>query len=149
MEQLRIVATVGSTEFTSLISALLNKDTLQLLKHHSVLVQYGNSALPTTPQALQLQLPTHDFQLVKFLPDLELKVSQADIVISHAGAGSILSFLRPPSSNTILSDTKTSTAKWRKRTLILVPNSTLMDSHQQDLADEMKRKGWATVSDTQ
>lgn len=49
------------------------------------------------------------------------------------GAGSILSFVRP---------TTTSPAS---RSLILVPNSTLMDSHQADLADEFASKGWAHV----
>lgn len=49
------------------------------------------------------------------------------------GAGSILSFLRP------------ATTVVEGRQLVLVPNATLMDSHQADLADELAARGWAAV----
>ena len=49
-------------------------------------------------------------------------MSQADLIISHAGAGSILEGL-----------------KLRKR-MIVVVNSTLMHNHQQELAQELDQR---------
>ncbi|GJN91156.1 hypothetical protein Rhopal_004174-T1 [Rhodotorula paludigena] len=62
-------------------------------------------------------------EVVRFLDDLEGKVGRADVVVSHAGAGSILSFLRPLHTSDAPSKSP------RPRQLVLVPNSTLMDSH--------------------
>ena len=62
------------------------------------------------------------------------------VLALRTGAGSILSFLRP-----LGNPASPATRPVSDRTLVLVPNSTLMDSHQSDLAEEMNRKGWATV----
>lgn len=130
--------TVGTTEFSALVSAFLAPATLAALSTHAVesaLVQVGNSQLPsgfalgtTTVQGLTLEL-------VQFVPDIDLRIARAAVVVSHAGAGSVLSVLRP-----VLLDGAAAPA------LVVVPNSSLMDSHQQDLADELRTNGWATVA---
>lgn len=167
---LTAVLTVGSTRFDPLVGAALSPSALAALSSLGVtrlLAQVGNSALPrdwaegasTVPGGLVVEV-------VRFLGDLEAKVGEADLVVSHAGAsfilafsalssildidsagaGSILSFVRPltpsPSSS---SPSAPSTPSQSHRRLVLVPNSTLMDSHQSDLAGEMEQKGWAVV----
>ncbi|BGP25268.1 UDP-N-acetylglucosamine transferase subunit ALG13 [Rhodotorula toruloides] len=138
------VLTVGSTRFDPLVASFLDPTSLSSLSSlgiQYVLAQIGSSALPegwkegvrTLDKSLQVEV-------VKFLGDLEERVGKADLVVSHAGAGSILSFLRPLDSSSPASQ-PTAT----RRQLVLVPNSTLMDSHQSDLADEMEKKGWAVV----
>ncbi|GAA5988186.1 hypothetical protein JCM10908_002101 [Rhodotorula pacifica] len=135
------ILTVGSTRFDPLVHSFLSPDSLDALPAlgvSTVVAQVGNSTLPdgytlgstTLSEGLQLRI-------VRFADDLEEQVGRADMVVSHAGAGSILSFLRP------LSNSTRSTVS--NRTLVLVPNSTLMDSHQSDLAEEMDKKGWATI----
>ncbi|BGP00137.1 UDP-N-acetylglucosamine transferase subunit ALG13 [Rhodotorula toruloides ATCC 204091] len=138
------VLTVGSTRFDPLVASFLDPTSLSSLSSlgiQHVLAQVGNSSLPEgwkegtrmTEQGLQVEV-------VRFLGDLEERVGRADLVVSHAGAGSILSFLRPLNSSS-----PSSSAERTRRQLVLIPNSTLMDSHQSDLADEMEKKGWAVV----
>ncbi|GAA6003039.1 hypothetical protein JCM10207_001958 [Rhodosporidiobolus poonsookiae] len=141
------VLTVGSTEYTPLVFAVLEPTVLASLAQLGVstlTAQVGNSALPsgwevgsrTVQGGLQVDI-------VRFTGNIEDEVGRASVVVSHAGAGSILSFLRPLA----LSDASpaSDSTPAHRRQLILVPNSTLMDSHQSDLADEMEKKGWATV----
>ncbi|GAA5924025.1 hypothetical protein JCM3775_005576 [Rhodotorula graminis] len=141
------VLTVGSTRFDPLVAAALSASSLSALSSLGVtrlLAQVGNSALPHGWQeGTSLKAGGLAVEVVRFLGDLEDKVGEADLVVSHAGAGSILSFLRPlPSSS---SSTSPSPSSRPHRRLVLVPNSNLMDSHQADLADEMESKGWAVV----
>ncbi|GAA6012908.1 hypothetical protein JCM11491_006221 [Sporobolomyces phaffii] len=135
--------TVGSTEFPALVSAFLSRRVISKLASslntHSIYAQIGHSSLPSG-FALGVQtVEGVEVHVARFTDDLERRVGESDLVVSHAGAGSILSFLRPLPSR----PSPASTSK--RRQLILVPNDTLMDSHQADLADEMETKGWATV----
>ncbi|GAA5896455.1 hypothetical protein JCM6882_001018 [Rhodosporidiobolus microsporus] len=142
------VLTVGSTRFDPLVHSFLQPSVLASLSAlgiSTVFAQVGNSTLPpgwdcgrrTADGAVEVEV-------VRFASDVEERVGKAEVVVSHAGAGSILSFLRPlPSTSSTNSSSSTSTAP--RRQLILVPNSTLMDSHQSDLAEEMQKKGWAIV----
>ncbi|GAA5971133.1 hypothetical protein JCM11641_004157 [Rhodosporidiobolus odoratus] len=144
------VCTVGSTSFQPLVDAILSPDVLADLPSlgvSTVLVQVGNGTLPsgwrlgdqTSEQGLHVEI-------VQFAPDIEDRVGRADLVVSHAGAGSILSFLRPLPLSIPLSPSRSGSPPVQpRRQLVLVPNSTLMDSHQLDLADEMRKKGWAVV----
>ncbi|GAA5844510.1 hypothetical protein JCM9279_006328 [Rhodotorula babjevae] len=144
---LTAVLTVGSTRFDPLVAAALSASSLAALSSLGVtrlLAQVGNSALPQGwGEGACARAGGLTVEVVRFLGDLEDKVGEADLVVSHAGAGSILSFLRPLPSST--SATPSFSLSRPHRRLVLVPNSTLMDSHQADLADEMEGKGWAVV----
>ncbi|GAA5890721.1 hypothetical protein JCM8208_004973 [Rhodotorula glutinis] len=146
---LTAVLTVGSTRFDPLVAAALSDPSLAALASLGVtrlLAQVGNSALPQEYQeGASTRAGGLTVQVVRFLGDLEDKVGEADLVVSHAGAGSILSFLRPLPSSTASTSTSSSSSSLPHRRLVLVPNSTLMDSHQADLADEMESQGWAVV----
>ncbi|KAK4702614.1 hypothetical protein P7C70_g3604, partial [Phenoliferia sp. Uapishka_3] len=129
---MQVILSVGSTSFPSLVNNFISQpslDALAQLNPTTVTIQLGTQQLPST-------LPKTPFKLIMkfFMPDLEQQIANANLVITHAGAGSILSFIRSNSETTPT-----------KRTLIIVPNDTLMDSHQADLADEMHNKGWAVV----
>ncbi|KDN35318.1 glycosyltransferase family 1 protein [Tilletiaria anomala UBC 951] len=72
--------------------------------------------------------PRVEITLFKFAPNLRACMEAADVVISHAGSGTILEVLRlPPISRT----------RAHERQLIVVPNSSLMDNHQVELAEAL------------
>ncbi|GAA5878496.1 hypothetical protein JCM1840_005528 [Sporobolomyces johnsonii] len=139
------ILTVGSTRFDPLVSSFLQPAILSALASHGVdrvLAQVGNSELPPGWELGTVRREGVECEVVRFSGDLEEWMGRADVVVSHAGAGSILSFLRPLPAPSSSSD---QTPPSNHRQLILVPNSTLMDSHQSDLADEMEKKAWAIV----
>ncbi|SJX61061.1 related to ALG13-catalytic component of UDP-GlcNAc transferase [Sporisorium reilianum f. sp. reilianum] len=61
-------------------------------------------------------------ELFRFAPDLKAYIESADIVISHAGSGTILDTLR---------------MRPRTPSLVVVPNTSLMDNHQVELAQAL------------
>jgi beta-1,4-N-acetylglucosaminyltransferase len=78
---------------------------------------YDTLKLPENPP---LVIDAFDFH-----PDLAMEVvSRVDVVISHAGAGSVLDALR-----------------WGKR-LVVVENKALMDGHQRELIEELQGQGY-------
>ncbi|TKY85137.1 hypothetical protein EX895_006217 [Sporisorium graminicola] len=88
----------------------------------------------STLQGATLQAETsHGIQLelFQFAPDLQSYIRSADIVISHAGSGTILDTLRmrphPPS-------------------LVVVPNTSLMDNHQVELAQALGKDRFLLVA---
>ncbi|PWN20918.1 hypothetical protein BCV69DRAFT_282429 [Microstroma glucosiphilum] len=70
--------------------------------------------------------------LMAYVPSLTPHLKEANLVIAHAGAGTILETLRLPSSSV-----STPPA------LLLVPNESLMDNHQLELAQAIHAGGWA------
>ncbi|KAH8916800.1 glycosyltransferase family 1 protein [Atractiella rhizophila] len=121
----RCVVTVGTTAFTPLINAALSSAVLsQLLRLgiSELFVQHGQSPLPALSPPSGLRIQT-----ANFTNDIEAIVAESTLVISHAGAGTIISALRSP----------------RPPTLVLVPNPALMDAHQSELAGALSDRGWA------
>ncbi len=68
---------------------------------------------------------------ISFCPPHNLETQGSSLVISHAGAGSILETLRCPRNTGS-----------QARRLIVVVNEKLMDNHQQELADAMADEGY-------
>lgn len=122
-----VLLTTGATSpFPSLISSALSSQVLAALAacgYTHLRVQYGASELTFTslsPKAASV-ISVAGFNFVESLRD---EIAQADLVISHAGSGSILDALR-----------------FQKR-LIVVPNEALMGNHQKELAEELGRQGY-------
>ena len=110
-------ATVGTTEFAALVDALLSADVLSALAaqgHGRLLIQLGKGPEPVVPKNAPLAIEWY-----RFKPSLEADMREATLLISHAGAGSILEGMR-----------------LGKRMLVVV-NDKLMHNHQQELAHEL------------
>lgn len=81
----------------------------------------------------------------RFKPTLEEDMAGADLIISHAGAGSImegLALCRPPER---ASDDGSGAVMGRTKKLVVVVNSMLMCNHQHELAEALSSRGYLYV----
>ncbi|WBW72670.1 N-acetylglucosaminyldiphosphodolichol N-acetylglucosaminyltransferase Alg13 [Schizosaccharomyces osmophilus] len=116
---MKAFVTVGSTRFDELVSSVLHAETqYQLLQHGitQLIVQFGNGkeAFGTPKPIKGISISGFDYA-----PEIGSYIDSSSIVISHAGAGSILQCLRA------------------QKPLIVVPNESLMDNHQLELANKL------------
>eukprot|EP00397_Hematodinium_sp_SG-2012_P052992 GEMP01063002.1.p1 GENE.GEMP01063002.1~~GEMP01063002.1.p1 ORF type:complete len:164 (+),score=39.83 GEMP01063002.1:194-685(+) len=120
-----VFSTVGTTEFDPLITAVGSPECQKALKDRGfsrLRVQKGRgSGSPPVPASLSVAC--YDFK-----PSLKDDMKEADLIISHAGAGSVMESLR------------------MKKALIIVVNRELMDNHQVELAEEMERNKFALLA---
>lgn len=116
-----VYVTVGTTQFESLIDALLEADVLALLAaqgYRRLRMQVGRGREPALPAGAPLAIEWY-----RFKDSLAGDMHEASLLISHAGAGSIMEGLQCAAS------------------LLVVVNDTLMHNHQQELACELDRRG--------
>ncbi|CAI2166002.1 18834_t:CDS:2 [Funneliformis geosporum] len=128
-----IFVTVGSTGFDQIVNLISSIPCLKLLKSQGfakLIVQYGksqnafNDAIQTrNNQINEIEIIGYDYK-----PSLSEDMKNADLIISHAGSGSILESLR------------------FHKPLIVVVNENLMDNHQMELAIELQNKGYLVYS---
>ncbi|CAM9222825.1 unnamed protein product [Hapterophycus canaliculatus] len=118
-----VFVTVGTTKFDPLIEAIDNAALLSSLSSKgftSLTAQIGHGRhvpiFPVDPQA------TMDCQWYRFKPTLHEDMASADVVVSHAGAGSVMEALG------------------LGKALVVVVNDALMDNHQQELAEALARR---------
>jgi UDP-N-acetylglucosamine transferase subunit ALG13 len=160
--------TVGTTLFESLIETVTNDFVLEQLMEHGftkLVIQYGKGKRPTIVQqqesassssSKKLQIECYDFK-PSLLPDLQA----ADLIISHAGAGTLMeatSLLKnpPPPPTTSTTNNENPKNKEEKknhhhRTMIIIVaviNTILMDNHQTELAYALRDTGCICVMDT-
>jgi beta-1,4-N-acetylglucosaminyltransferase len=135
-----VFVTVGTTQFDSLIATLDDPACIAALKSHgftSVRIQLGRgSVVPTNigaipapepsagskftfPVAAEPGIVAVDYYRVKPSAELWADVDHASLVISHAGAGSIVEALQ------------------RRKPLVVVVNDALMGNHQTEVADAL------------
>jgi beta-1,4-N-acetylglucosaminyltransferase len=129
-----VLVTVGSTKFDDLIKTIDQESFIQKLidlGFDGLHVQFGRSTYQPTV------LPTandtrKNFKIVLFEYSKTWKdeVSNAGLIIGHAGAGTILDSLE------------------MKKPLIVVPNHQLMANHQADIAEELASGGYLLMSTT-
>ncbi|KXN82605.1 hypothetical protein AN958_02456 [Leucoagaricus sp. SymC.cos] len=123
--------TVGSTQFDLLITAVLSSRTVNALKtrgYTSLTVQCGKSVFEHADQiskgeTARIELEGIPIELWQFKPSLKGEYEKADLIISHAGSGTIIEILRIP------------------KPLIVVPNPTLLHNHQEELAQALQAQG--------
>lgn len=130
-----VFATVGTTKFDKFIELLVTPRLLQVLKHKGftrLKIQYGNGAfIPPDCSLAGVQISSY-----RFKDSLRDDLSSADLVLSHAGAGTCLETLE------------------LAKPLVVVVNEDLTDNHQVELAQKFAELGYlmycncGTLSDT-
>ncbi|KAG6881975.1 hypothetical protein C0992_013029 [Termitomyces sp. T32_za158] len=123
--------TVGSTQFDALVQAILSPAVLSALRrknYNQLIVQCGNSNFELASSIngggqFSVEREGINIELWKFKPTLQREYEKADLVISHAGSGTILDVLR------------------LGKPLLTVVNTTLLDNHQQELASALAELG--------
>ncbi|KAL8561227.1 hypothetical protein ACOMHN_024483 [Nucella lapillus] len=121
MPEKRLFVTVGTTEFDQLIKSVTSADVCQVLRrlgYSRVLLQTGRGQFQPEPTRLSDHSPA--VQSYTFKDSIADDIAAADLVICHAGAGSVL---------------ETLTAG--KSTLVVI-NDELMDNHQEELAQQLQ-----------
>ncbi|KAJ8282780.1 hypothetical protein COCON_G00052990 [Conger conger] len=113
-----VFVTVGTTSFDELIESVTSQETTQVLSalgYKKLVLQVGRGAvLPGSDSCAGLQV-----NAFRFKDSIAEDIRDADLVISHAGAGSCLEALGA------------------RRPLLVVVNDRLMDNHQLELAKQL------------
>jgi len=130
----KILVTVGTTKFDDLIKKInqINFDKIfengnfENFDSFEITVQKGNGE--AVPKLSDDNLRTKIADSFDYTKNLKGLITSADLVISHAGAGTILEVLE--------SRTK----------LIAVINEKLMDNHQLELAEKMAQENFCQMS---
>ena len=115
-----IFVTVGTTLFEKLIAATTTRVALQWMQSNAysrLVIQYGKGTFPSLPKDAANFVS--DIEMYTFKPTLHQDMVDADLIISHAGAGTVHE-----------------AAKLRKQ-LVVVINTELIDNHQTELAHAM------------
>lgn len=124
---MQVFATVGTTKFDALVRALDSDASLAALAargYSRVLVQIGHGVhVPRSSGAEGVEVAHY-----RHSPQYKQDVAAADLVISHAGAGSIMDALA------------------LKKPLVVVVNTLLMDNHQAELADAMAEQRYCVAT---
>ena len=140
---------VGSTSFDALVETAVSKPFLDVLRAKGfsrLIVQRGRSTVKTPGTYVDnedyVTFNQHgiEIELWKYKPSLRAEMEIADIVISHAGTFQLKSWTRAkenidnltPGSGTIIEVLR------MRKPLIAVPNPTLLDDHQQELAQALE-----------
>lgn len=125
MTKRSIFVTVGTTRFDGLIKGVTRPEALLWMKENGytdLIIQYGKGNEPVIPTCSPVSIQTYSF-----LASLDQDMKAADLIISHAGAGTVMEALR------------------LKKRLVVVINSLLMDNHQTELASAMAKRGHLSV----
>ncbi|KAF2657876.1 glycosyltransferase family 1 protein [Lophiostoma macrostomum CBS 122681] len=139
------VTTGATAPFTGLIESILNPSILDALHEHGcthLLIQYGTAkdVFQTASDAARAHLQSRSLQQALVIDGIDfnpaglqeqfrLVQQTSGLVISHAGSGSILEALR------------------FQIPLIVVPNTALLDNHQEELAVAMERSNYLIRGD--
>lgn len=123
-----IFVTVGTTLFDKLVAASTTQKALEWMSsngYNRLVIQYGKGQEPKIPTNPPLEIETY-----RFRPTLASDMNDADLIISHAGAGTVME-----------------ATKMKKR-LVVIINTLLMDNHQTELANAMGERKHLYVVDT-
>ena len=118
-----LLVTVGSTCFPKLTDFISRRETLEALSSISVsevTIQHGSQAISTT---FSQTAAIPELNAFSYCEDLRQAMSEADVIVSHAGSGTILEALN------------------MRKKLVVVVNASLMHNHQTELAEAMVNAG--------
>ncbi|KAL7567605.1 hypothetical protein ACA910_000201 [Epithemia clementina (nom. ined.)] len=127
-----IFVTVGTTLFEKLVQSVTNVEALEWMHRNGykeLIVQFGKGVRPIIDASV-LADKKISVDLYDFKPSLAGDMAKADLVISHAGAGTVSEVLQ-----------------LKRPRLVVVVNTLLMDNHQLELAHAMQRRKYLYVVD--
>ncbi|XP_052026757.1 putative bifunctional UDP-N-acetylglucosamine transferase and deubiquitinase ALG13 isoform X5 [Apodemus sylvaticus] len=119
---MRAFVTVGTTSFDELVSRVVANDCVQVLKslgYNQLVLQIGRGTVVPEPFSTE----SFTLDVYRYKDSLKEDLQQADLVISHAGAGSCLESLE------------------KGKPLVVVVNEKLMNNHQFELAKQLHKEG--------
>jgi beta-1,4-N-acetylglucosaminyltransferase len=117
-----VFVTVGTTEFNQLVEQVCSDEISMQLKSlgcKSLKIQHGRGPAPNVDQLDGVTATCFDLK-----PSITDDIQNADLVISHAGAGSCIEVLRA------------------HKPLLVVINESLMDNHQLELAEKLQEENY-------
>lgn len=125
-----VLITVGTTEFDELIEVCDNESEVfvQQLIHMGIrklTIQIGRGLKEPKKLEEYCSMRQIEFHYFRFKANLDQEMDDADLIISHCGAGSILE------------------AVSRKKTLMVIINESLQDNHQNELSRAIVAGGYA------
>eukprot|EP00743_Colponemidia_sp_Colp-15_P009943 GILK01010906.1.p1 GENE.GILK01010906.1~~GILK01010906.1.p1 ORF type:complete len:168 (+),score=23.45 GILK01010906.1:44-547(+) len=130
---MNIFVTVGTTLFDALIQAIDSEDFLKTAKKkgfRKIVAQTGRGVYSVRHGIQADNSPLASLETFKYADTLDNYVAEADLIISHAGAGSVLDALRA------------------RKKLIVVINDALMDNHQLELAESLAAQRHLAFADS-
>jgi beta-1,4-N-acetylglucosaminyltransferase len=148
-----IFVTVGTTLFASLIDVMTQECTIERLIENGythLIVQYGQGTKPSLDSIVinsnnkKLYVELYDFK-----PSLYDDMVQADVIVCHAGAGTLIEALRISQQQQQQSSSISKNGKKKNTTkkVVTVVNTKLMDNHQTELAYALQRRQLVYVVD--
>ena len=117
-----LFVTVGTTKFDKLVETIISNDIIDNIVqsgYNKLIIQRGGGSCIVNADDINKL----DVECYQFKDSIQDDIASADLVISHAGAGSVL---------------ETLTAS---KPLIVVVNEDLMGNHQYELAEKMAEEG--------
>jgi beta-1,4-N-acetylglucosaminyltransferase len=120
-----IFVTVGTTDFDMLITAIDTPEFVSFIKSRGcrkLIVQIGRGR--KEPQYITNLSEAITVEVYRYKPSLAADMTSADLILSHAGAGSI------------------SEALQLRKTLIVCVNEALMGNHQVELAEALAERNY-------
>ncbi|KAJ2415701.1 N-acetylglucosaminyldiphosphodolichol N-acetylglucosaminyltransferase catalytic subunit alg13 [Coemansia sp. RSA 2530] len=127
-----VYVTVGSTGFDDLVKEVCTRSFLQSLAKRGfrkLCVQCGSSEdlfVPPRTESATFGIAIESFD---YTSSPQRFIEQADLVICHAGTGSILEALHS------------------RKPAIVVVNRRLMDDHQSEIAQELSARGYVVATE--
>lgn len=123
---MKVLVCVGSTKFPELVRLVLLDRIINHLKtlgFNSIFIQAGE-----IPEGICENVVGIEVKICKYIPYLEDKIKESDLVICHGGTGCILEALR------------------FKKKVVAVANPLLSDNHQRDFICSMNDRGYIYTS---
>ncbi len=161
-----IFVTVGTTSFDALTKSVSKSNFLDTISFHgytNLIIQYGKGSVPLPPaksnhkQQQKESFTGSEFsgtyiasngsivhwKVYSFKPSLECDMKNADLIISHAGAGSIMEGLEQCRiRNSIMDSQHINNDGLLCKKMVVVINDKLMDNHQMELAEALESRGY-------
>lgn len=122
-----IFVTVGTTQFDALIQKISStelRETFKQIGCKKLTIQTGTGDVPTDLKEIYGSDGTITLKTYELKSSIAKDIEQADLVISHAGAGSCIEVLRA------------------EKPMLTVINDKLADNHQVELAEQLCKEGY-------